>query len=83
MTQSRRSQQADETAAESVVVVPVPIGKVSVAVPKKPVVRDLTNPKVIESIWADADRAVRADRARRRRRIRTQRLRRTLPWAHA
>ncbi len=38
------------------------VGKVKITSPRKQTPRDLTNPDVIESIWAEAARAVRADR---------------------
>lgn len=46
------------------------VGKVKVTSPRKPVVRDFTNPSVIKAIWDDADRAVRADRALRTAQVR-------------
>jgi hypothetical protein len=49
------------------------VGKVAVVTPVRPVVRDLTNPEIIEGIWAEADQAIRADRSRRSRRLRLRR----------
>jgi hypothetical protein len=61
---TRGAEMAEETNAEF-----GGIGKVKVTAPRRPVLRDLTNPAVIRSIWEDADRAVRADRVRRAARI--------------
>lgn len=47
--------------------VDVPIGKIRVSNPHRPVLPDLTSPAVVKRIWDEADRAVRRDRKRRSR----------------